>query len=102
MQEVGDRKRSNNLLVQMVDIVELNELVVAKGCDDLDELDMAKNHDELDDLIVAKSLDELNELIKLNNQLEVGNRYQSKNQHKCLKSCWSKLSLQNQLAHKLK
>ncbi len=46
----------------MVDIVELNKLVLAEGC-------------ELDDLVVAKSLDELNELVKLDNQLEVGDRY---------------------------
>jgi hypothetical protein len=57
----------------MVDIVDLNELLMAEGCNDMDELDVAKNLDELDDLVVAKSLDELNELVKLDNQLEVGN-----------------------------
>jgi hypothetical protein len=34
---------------------------------------------ELDELVMAKSCDDINELVKLNNQLEVGNRYQESN-----------------------
>ena len=56
----------------MVDIVDLNELLMAEGCNDMDELDVAKNLDELDDLAVAESLDVVCD--ECNNQLEHGRR----------------------------